>query len=88
MNLNVMSFLLGKTMARDLGEERSTQLGLIAGMMPGLQGVMITALIAQREEPAAAPAPSDPKQAAAQLDALKKAIEALSGSAPTAPTAR
>jgi hypothetical protein len=38
MNMNVMSFLLGKTLTRDLGEERSTQLGLIAGLMPGYQG--------------------------------------------------
>ncbi len=90
MNINAMSFLLGKTIARDLGEERSTQLGLIAGMMPGFQGVMITALIAQRETPAPPPPPTDPKLAAAQLEALKKAIEALTPVGPTTggPTAR
>ena len=31
MNMNVMSFLVGKSITSDLGEERSTQLGLIAG---------------------------------------------------------
>lgn len=57
MNMNVMSFLVGKTLAKDLGEERSTQLGLIAGMMPGYQGVLLAAIIARNEAPAPAAAP-------------------------------
>jgi hypothetical protein len=61
MNMNVMSFLLGKTLTRDLGEERSTQLGLIAGLIPGMQGVLVTAIIGQRETPATTPPAPDPK---------------------------
>ena len=43
MNMNAMNFLLGKAVARDVGEERSTQLGLLAGLMPGYQGVLLSA---------------------------------------------
>lgn len=85
MKMNAMSFLLGKTLARDLGEERSTQLGLIAGLMPGMQGVLVTALIAQREAPAAPPLPPvDPKVVAQQLEELRQAIEAAVGTRPPA----
>ena len=51
MNMNAMNFLLGKAVARDVGEERSTQLGLLAGLMPGYQGVLLSAVIARREAP-------------------------------------
>jgi hypothetical protein len=93
MNMNVMSFLLGKTLTRDLGEERSTQLGLIAGLMPGMQGVLVTAIIAQRETPATTPPAPDPKVVGQQIEALKKLIDsALAGSQPPpatpGPTAR
>lgn len=77
MNLNVMNLLVGKMLAegQGLSEQRSFQLGLIAGMMPGFQGVLVTAMIAQREAPTPAP-PIDPKLAAQQSEALKKAIDA------------
>lgn len=77
MNLNLMSFMLGKAVADRLGEERSTQLGMIAGMMPGYQGVMISALIAQREEPPATVV-LDPRVVAQQTELLKKLIDDLS----------
>lgn len=76
MNLNLMTFMLGKAVADKLGEERSTQLGMIAGMMPGYQGVMISALIAQREEPPATPV-VDPRVVAQQNELLKKLLDEL-----------
>jgi len=53
MNLNMMNLLVGKTIAEREGvdESRAFQLGIIAGMMPSMQGVMIAALIARRERP-------------------------------------
>lgn len=53
MNLNMMNLLVGKMFAEREGlpESRSFQLGLIAGMMPSMQGVMMAALIARRERP-------------------------------------
>jgi hypothetical protein len=74
MNMNFMSFFVGKTVASDLGEERSTQLGLISSLMPGSQGVLMAALIARREAPATS-APVDPKAVEAQRKMLQ-AIEA------------
>ena len=83
MNLNLMAFMLGKAVAEKLGEERSTQLGMIAGMMPGYQGVMISALIAHREEPKATPA-LDPRVAAQQVELLKKLVDDLATAKPVA----
>lgn len=84
MNLNLMTFLVGKAVADRLGEERSTQLGLVAGMMPGFQGVLVSALIAQREEEPAKPV-TDPKVIEQQNAMLKRLTDALSGGgAPTA----
>ena len=82
MNMNAMNFLLGKAVARDAGEERSTQLGLLAGLMPGFQGVLLSAVIARREAaPAPAPTPAtDPKIAA---EALKRFLDALNPPSPT-----
>ncbi|MBK9035866.1 MAG: hypothetical protein IPL61_32225 [Myxococcales bacterium] len=78
MNMNVMSFLVGKAVTRDLGEERSTQLGLVAGMMPGYQGVLLAAIMARQEKPATpAPAPTDPK-------GTESAFDDLLGNRPTA----
>jgi hypothetical protein len=53
MNLNLFQFLVGQAIGRsnDLPEDRTTTLALIAGMMPGMQGVVLTAIIAQREKP-------------------------------------
>ena len=83
MNLNLMSFMLGKMVADKLGEQRSTQLGMIAGMMPGFQGVMISALIAQREEPAAS-AVVDASVVAQQNQLLKKLFDELAAAGPKA----
>lgn len=82
MNLNLMSFLLGKVVAEKLGEQRATQLGLIAGMMPGFQGVLISAVIAQREE-TPAKSPIDPKVAEEQAAMLKR-LQDLFGAPPSA----
>jgi|GEM_PF-6520738 len=83
MNIDVMKLLVAKTIATNQGasEERSFQLGLIAGMMPGFQGVLLSALVAQNEAPAtpAGTAPTDPKALQHQLEAQKKAIEAALG---------
>lgn len=76
MNLNLMNFLVGKVVAEKLGEQRSTQLGLIAGMMPGMQGVLMTAVIAQREE-SPATKPVDPKVAEQQAAMLKRLQDVL-----------
>ncbi len=78
MNLSLMSFLIGKVVAENLGEARSTQLGLVAGMMPGMQGVLLSAVIAQREEPAAKPV-IDPKVIEQQNAVLKALQSALNG---------
>ena len=72
MNINLMSFLVGKAVADKLGEERSTQLGLIAGVMPGYQGVMISALIASREETPPAKPAADPKSLHQQAETLRE----------------
>lgn len=73
MNMNIMNFLLGKAVASEAGEARSTQLGLLAALMPGYQGVLLSAMIARRE--AVAPPPPDPKVVAQQAELLKKLLE-------------
>jgi hypothetical protein len=82
MNMNLMTFLVGKVVAEKLGEQRSTQLGLVAGMMPGFQGVLMSALIAQREEPASSTKPVDPKTAEQQAAMLKRLQDVFAPSAP------
>jgi|JI10StandDraft_1071094.scaffolds.fasta_scaffold02799_8 hypothetical protein len=77
MNMNAMNFLLGKAVARDVGEERSTQLGLLAGLMPGYQGVLLSAVIARREAPTTPAAPVDPKVVAQQQEAIKRLLDSL-----------
>jgi hypothetical protein len=77
MNLNLMNFLVGKVVAEKLGEQRSTQLGLVAGMMPGFQGVLMSAVIAQREEAPTSTKPIDPKVAEQQAAILKRLQEVL-----------
>ncbi|MBL8627843.1 MAG: hypothetical protein JNK64_41545 [Myxococcales bacterium] len=78
MNMNVMSFLVGKSITSDLGEERSTQLGLIAGLMPGYQGVLLAAIVARQETPPT-PAPTDPKTPVPTVEALLATARAPTG---------
>jgi hypothetical protein len=51
-----MNLLMVKLMTeRDVGSSRAMQLGLVAAMMPGMQGVLMATLIARNEAVAAAP---------------------------------
>ncbi|MBX3161330.1 MAG: hypothetical protein KF773_35535 [Deltaproteobacteria bacterium] len=51
----MMNLLIGKAIAEreGVGESRAFQLGMIAAMMPAMQGILLTTLIARRERPAA-----------------------------------
>jgi hypothetical protein len=55
MNNSMMNVLLGKMFGdqNNLSKDRAFQLGILAGMMPGMQGLMMAALIARRERPPA-----------------------------------
>lgn len=51
--ISAINLLLGKALAEreGLSDDRALQVGLIAGLMPGMQGVLLATLLARREAP-------------------------------------
>jgi hypothetical protein len=55
MNNTILNLVIGRQIAlsNDATESRAFQLGLVASMMPSMQGVLLAAMISRRERPEA-----------------------------------